>query len=95
MDLVQWHTHRSRSRREESPGSAGDRDPRDLGGLGARGPHLADADPRALSVDERDLALYVHVLFPKGTDARKYVDVVSAWMCVEDVELPPEVSLPD
>ena len=57
-------------------------------------PHLADADPRSLSVDERDLALYVHLLFPKGTDARKYVDVVSAWTCVEAVELPPEVSLP-
>ena len=57
-------------------------------------PHLAGAAPRALSVDERNLALYVHVHFPKGTDARKYVDVVGAWTCVEVVELPPEVSLP-
>ena len=57
-------------------------------------PHLADTEPGSLSVDERDLALYVHLLFHKGIDARKYVDVVNAWTCVQEVELPPEVSLP-
>jgi hypothetical protein len=58
-------------------------------------PHLADADVGSLNADERDLAHYVHLLFSKGTDARKYVDVVSAWKCVEAVEVPPEVGLPD
>lgn len=57
-------------------------------------PHLADADPSSLGADERDLARYVQVLFPKGTAAAKYVPVVRAWECVEDVELPPDASLP-
>lgn len=58
-------------------------------------PDLARADPVALSIDERQLARYLHVFFPKGTTVSDYLALASSWACVEDVELPPEISLPE
>ena len=57
-------------------------------------PSLAKAKLESLSDDERDLARYVHVILPKGTDPEAYLAVVQDWICVEEVRLPPRVSLP-
>jgi hypothetical protein len=57
-------------------------------------PHLAKADRATLSADERNLALYLQVVFPKGTEVDQYLAVIGKWPCVEQVQRPPEVSLP-
>ena len=57
-------------------------------------PHLAKADPRSLSKDERNLARYVHVILPRKTTPSAYLEVVRSWPCVEEARLPPEISLP-
>lgn len=57
-------------------------------------PHLAKADRATLSVDESNLAQYVQVVFPKGTVVDPYLAVIGKWPCVEEVQRPPEVSLP-
>ncbi len=57
-------------------------------------PHLAKADRATLSAEEGNLAQYVQVVFPKGTAVDPYLAVVGKWPCVEQVQLPPEVSLP-
>jgi hypothetical protein len=57
-------------------------------------PHLAKADRAALTADERNLAQYLQVVFPKGTSVDPYLAIIGEWPCVERVEPPPEVSLP-
>lgn len=57
-------------------------------------PHLAKADRAALSADERNLAQYLQVVFPKGTSVESYLAIIEDWPCVERVDPPPEVSLP-
>lgn len=57
-------------------------------------PHLARADRATLSADERNLAQYLQVVFPKGTLVDPYLAVIGKWPCVEQVQRPPEVSLP-
>lgn len=57
-------------------------------------PELATEDPRELNQDERDLTRYVHVMLPKRADVSQLLDTVGAWICVADVRLPPEISLP-
>ena len=57
-------------------------------------PDLAKQPPDALSKEERNLVKYLQVLLPKGTDPAAYLSVVNRWECVEEVRLPPEISLP-
>ena len=57
-------------------------------------PHLAKADRATLSADEGNLAQYVQVVFPKGTVVDPYLAVIGKWPCVEQIQRPPEVSLP-
>ncbi len=57
-------------------------------------PHLAKADRATLTADERNLAQYLQVIFPKGTSVDPYLAVIGKWPSVERVERPPEVSLP-
>lgn len=57
-------------------------------------PHLAKADRATLSADEANLARYVQIVFPKGTSVEPYLAVIRKWPCVEEVQRPPEVSLP-
>ena len=57
-------------------------------------PDLAKRRPETLSKEERNLAQYLQVILPKGTDAAAYIPVVNRWECVEEVKLPPEISLP-
>ena len=58
-------------------------------------PQLAEASRSSLSKDEADLLRYFNVILPSGSDPSDYRKVVEQWPCVEDVQLPPEVGLPD
>jgi hypothetical protein len=58
-------------------------------------PQLAEASKNSLSKDEADLLRYFNVVLPSGSDPSDYRKVVEQWPCVEDVQLPPEVDLPD
>ena len=55
---------------------------------------FAEADPKTLSEDERNLARYVYVILPKRIIASDCLETVRQWACVEEVRLPPEISLP-
>ena len=57
-------------------------------------PHLARSHLRRLSKDEQELARYVNVILPKGTSSIDYLNVLKKWMCVDKVQIPPEISLP-
>jgi hypothetical protein len=57
-------------------------------------PHLADLDPAGLSPAERDLARRVKIVLPAGTDPTAVLARVRRWRCVEEVRMPPEISLP-
>jgi hypothetical protein len=57
-------------------------------------PALAKADPATLSAAERHLARYVQLTLPKGVAAKEKLPIVKRWEAVEDVTLPPEISLP-
>lgn len=57
-------------------------------------PSLAKAKPESLSEDERNQARYLHIILPRGTDPEAYLSVVQGWICVEQVQLPPQISLP-
>jgi hypothetical protein len=57
-------------------------------------PSLAAADPQRLSAPERELARHVQLVLAAGADAAKLLPVVRRWAAVEDVQLPPQVSLP-
>lgn len=57
-------------------------------------PHLARADRATLSADERNLAAYLQIIFPKGAEVDRYLSEIAQWPCVEQVQRPPEISLP-
>lgn len=57
-------------------------------------PHLAKADRAKLSADERRLAQYLQVVFPAGTAVEPYLSAIGKWPGVEQVQRPPEISLP-
>jgi hypothetical protein len=57
-------------------------------------PALAAADPKRLSAPERELARHVQLILPPGADAATLLPAVTRWAAVEDVQLPPRVSLP-
>ena len=57
-------------------------------------PNLSEAAPESLSQWELELARYVH-LFPGGeADLDELLAAVTAWECVEEAHLPPQISLP-
>jgi hypothetical protein len=57
-------------------------------------PELATSDPELLSGAERDLARFLQILFPQGTASKRFIMVIKEWECIEDVRLPPDISLP-
>ena len=57
-------------------------------------PELANQSRDKLSKEELNLARYLQIIFPKDTKPTKYLDVIGQWECVEEVRLPPEISLP-
>jgi hypothetical protein len=57
-------------------------------------PHLAKADRATLSADEGNLAQYLQIVFPKGAKVEPYAASIGRWPCVEQVQRPPEISLP-
>jgi hypothetical protein len=57
-------------------------------------PTLAKADPTKLSDTERDLARYFQLILPKGATPEDNLRVVKRCDAVEEVTLPPKVSLP-
>lgn len=63
---------------------------------GARVVPQIELPPRGarLSAAERELERFVHVLLPRDADPRRVLRRVEKWACVEDVQLPPDVSLP-
>jgi hypothetical protein len=57
-------------------------------------PALAKANPAKLSKAERDLARCFQLILPKGATPKQNLRVVKRWDAVEEVILPPQVSLP-
>ncbi len=57
-------------------------------------PALAAAEADRLSADEKLLARYVHIIFPRGADATKYLQEVRKWGPVEEARQPPAIGLP-
>jgi hypothetical protein len=57
-------------------------------------PALANAPVQTLTRDERQLARYLHVVFPRADELAAYSDVLRRSPCVEAVSLPPRVALP-
>ena len=57
-------------------------------------PALAKADPAKLSDAECDLARYFQLILPKGAAPEANLRVVKCCDAVEEVSLPPKVSLP-
>jgi len=53
------------------------------------------ADQKSLSKDEKSLALYIHVILPKGDTPADHLPTVRKWICADDVQLPPEIGLPN
>jgi hypothetical protein len=47
-----------------------------------------------LSAAEKELRQYVQVVLPEGESPASYLQVIQAWPCVAEAQLPPEVSLP-
>jgi len=58
-------------------------------------PHAARADPKSLSKHEQNLARYMHVILRKGSVPSQYLGALRERPCVEDAQLPPEISLPE
>jgi hypothetical protein len=57
-------------------------------------PQLARAEGSSLSADERNLARHMQIVFPKGTAVDSYLAAIRKWHCVEQVQPPPQISLP-
>ncbi len=57
-------------------------------------PGLARTPPEALSEDEQILARYLQVILPKGKRPSAHLAAIRKWECVEEVTLPPQISLP-
>ena len=60
-----------------------------------RVPQLVRTGTNLLSKDEADLLRYFNIMLPPGSDPSEYLVIVKKWPCVEDLHLPPEVSLPN
>jgi hypothetical protein len=91
-----WRVRGRRGRLAAASGEefdAGDRLPEGTDVV-ATVPDLARASPESLSEDERLLARCAQVIFPGGIDPMEHLEQIRAWPCVEDVELPPTISLP-
>ena len=58
-------------------------------------PDLQGTDRELLTEDEAELAGYLHVLLPPGSDPAEILPRVADWPCVAEVRLPPEISLPE
>lgn len=57
-------------------------------------PALQTADLRRLTKDERNLARYLQIVFPKRMAPEAYIVVVEQWPCTESVASAPKVGLP-
>lgn len=57
-------------------------------------PSLQERPVAELSAPEKKLLRSMQAILPRGYQAEEYLDVVRAWAAVEDVSLPPEISLP-
>jgi hypothetical protein len=57
-------------------------------------PSLADADPASLSEDEQQLARYLQVVLPPGTDPTDLVATLRDLDGLESVSTPPRMGLP-
>jgi hypothetical protein len=57
-------------------------------------PDLAGKSAARLSPEDRNLARYFHILLPRGSKPRTYLNRVKGWVCAEEVTLPAEIGLP-
>jgi hypothetical protein len=60
-----------------------------------RVPELVQKSPDLLSKDEADLLRYFNIMLPPGSTPSEWLVIVKKWPCVQDLHLPPEVSLPN
>lgn len=52
---------------------------------------LAEKPLDILSKHELDLARYLQIILPRGTEPLDYIGIVRQWKCVEEVQPPREV----
>ncbi len=57
-------------------------------------PHLAHMNEASLSQNEKELSRFMQVILPKKSDTSKFLEILNVWPCFEEVNLPPEISLP-
>jgi hypothetical protein len=57
-------------------------------------PSLQERPVAELSAPEKKLLRSMQAILPAGVEAKDYLEVVQSWAAVEDVSLPPEISLP-
>ena len=58
-------------------------------------PQLAKKRKRSLTEHEIDLLKHFILILPTGTNPSDYQKIVKKWSCVKEVQLPPEVGLPE
>lgn len=58
-------------------------------------PSLQAKAAQELSAPEKKLRGAMQAILPRGVKAEEYLEVVKAWAAVEDVSLPPKISLPN
>ena len=58
-------------------------------------PQLANSRKGRLTKDEENLRRYFNVILPANRDPSEYMMIIKSWPCVEDVQLPPEIGLPN
>jgi hypothetical protein len=60
-----------------------------------RVPGLVRKSRDLLSNDEADLLRYFDIMLPPGSTPSDWLVIVKKWTCVEDLQVPPEVGLPN
>jgi hypothetical protein len=57
-------------------------------------PSLRAKAANELTKPERALSAAMHAILPSGAQAERHIETVKSWAAVEDVSLPPRISLP-
>ncbi len=60
-----------------------------------RVPELIQKSPDIQNKAEEDLLRYFNILLPPGSTPSEWLVIVKKWPCVEELQLTPEVSLPN
>jgi hypothetical protein len=57
-------------------------------------PALAAQSPAELSTAEKDLARYIQIILPSGTEPQSVIAQITQWPCLESATISPQVELP-